>query len=399
MEQHPIEPEHGIYIYATLCDPFTPETLLFLGSNRILHDLTMPTTTHQPRRILVTGGAGFIGANFLHQIVPQFSDSIIVNLDKLTYAGNLQSLHSIENTSNYTFIHGDVCDRDLLQRLFTEYQFTSIIHFAAESHVDRSIHSPIDFVQSNVLGTTSLLQSAKDLWLQSSSDVEDFRFLHVSTDEVFGALGPTGKFSPDTPYAPRSPYSASKASADHFVRAYAHTYGLPVVISNCSNNYGPYQFPEKLIPLAIVRALNKQPIPVYSKGENVRDWLHVGDHCEALICMLQHGIAGETYLVGGSGECSNLDLLHVLLTIVDDELGRPAKSSWKLIKFVQDRPGHDFRYAIDASKLMTELGWTPSHSLEEGLRTTVQWYLANQPWLQAVIDESYRTYIKAQYPS
>ncbi len=357
----------------------------------------MSSILHQPLRILVTGGAGFIGANFLHRIVPQLSDTVIVNLDKLTYAGNLQSLQAIEKAPNYRFIYGDICDLDLVQKLFAEYQFTTVVHFAAESHVDRSIQSPIDFARSNVIGTASILQAAKDSWMHASSDMQEFRFVHVSTDEVFGALGPTGRFSPDTPYAPRSPYAASKASADHFVRAYAETYGLPVVISNCSNNYGPYQFPEKLIPLAIVRAMNLDLIPVYSKGENVRDWLHVDDHCEALMRMLHNGLAGETYLVGGSGECSNLELLRLLLTIVDEELGRTPESSWKLIKFVKDRPGHDFRYAIDASKLVTELGWAPNHTLEEGLRATVRWYLSNQPWLQSVMDESYRTYLKTQY--
>lgn len=359
----------------------------------------MSKILHQPHRILVTGGAGFIGANFLHLIVRQRSDAKVVNFDKLTYAGNLQSLHSIEKAPNYTFVHGDICNLELLQNLFAEYQFTTVIHFAAESHVDRSIHSPIDFAKSNVIGTASLLQAAKDSWIERTSDMQEFRFLHVSTDEVFGALGPSGKFSVDTPYAPRSPYAASKAGADHFVRAYAETYGLPIVISNCSNNYGPYQFPEKLIPLAIVRALAMEDIPVYSKGENVRDWLHVSDHCEALICMLESGSTGETYLVGGAGECSNLELLQLLLSILDEELGRSCGSSWKLIKFVQDRPGHDFRYAIDASKLVTELGWTPSHTLEDGLRATIRWYLSNKTWLQSVMDESYRTYLQTQYES
>jgi len=359
----------------------------------------MPPILHHPHRILVTGGAGFIGANFLHLIVPKLPESRIVNLDKLTYAGNLQNLQEIENAPNYQFIHGDVCDLDLLKHLFVKHQFTTVIHFAAESHVDRSIHSPIEFVQSNVVGTVSLLQAAKDSWGQASSDMSEYRFLHVSTDEVFGALGATGKFSTDTPYAPRSPYAASKAGADHLVRAYAETYNLPVILSNCSNNYGPYQFPEKLIPLAIVRALKMEPIPVYSKGENVRDWLHVQDHCDALMCMLQYGICGETYLVGGSGEYSNLELLQLLLKIIDEELKRPEGTSQDLITFVKDRPGHDFRYAIDASKLIAELGWTPKHNLSEGLRMAVQWYLSNQSWLQSVMDESYRNYLKAQYTS
>ncbi|MCY4172460.1 MAG: dTDP-glucose 4,6-dehydratase [Bacteroidetes bacterium] len=352
---------------------------------------------HQPRCILVTGGAGFIGANFLHHIVPKFPEVEIINLDKLTYAGNLLSLSEIESASNYQFIHGDICDLNLLHVLFDDHQITTVVHFAAESHVDRSIHTPLEFVQTNVVGTACLLEAAKTAWNLNASDPAMYRFLHVSTDEVFGALGRTGKFSIDTPYAPRSPYSASKASADHFVRAYAETYELPVIISNCSNNYGPFQFPEKLIPLAIVRSLCNDSIPVYSKGENIRDWLHVHDHCKALETIIHQGINGETYLVGGSAEYSNLDLLNILLTIVDEELQRPVGTSQKLITFVQDRPGHDFRYAIDASKLITELGWSPQYTLSEGLRATVRWYLSNHSWLEAVIDESYRSYLKAQY--
>jgi len=357
----------------------------------------MSKILHEPSSILVTGGAGFIGANFLHHIVPKLSASQIINLDKLTYAGNLLNLKEIEKSPNYKFIHGDVCDLNLLHDLFQEYQFTTVVHFAAESHVDRSIDTPLEFVHTNVVGTTCLLESAKSAWDLRSSNRTRYRFLHVSTDEVFGTLGHTGKFSIDTPYAPRSPYSASKASADHFVRAYAETYGLPVIISNCSNNYGPYQFPEKLIPLAIACAVREDPIPVYSKGENVRDWLYVYDHCEALHCILHHGENRETYLVGGSGECSNLDLLNLLLSIIDEELQRPTGSSKKLITFVEDRPGHDFRYAIDATKLMSELGWYPQHSLSAGLRATIQWYLSHQSWLEAVMDESYQKYFQAQY--
>ncbi|MCY4223261.1 MAG: dTDP-glucose 4,6-dehydratase [Bacteroidetes bacterium] len=359
----------------------------------------MPLLQHQPKSILVTGGAGFIGSNFLHQIVPTFSDASIVNIDKLTYAGNLLSLQNIENAPNYQFVHGDICDLNLLKRLFEEHQFTTVIHFAAESHVDRSIHTPLEFIQSNVAGTASLLEVAKDAWMSESSCRETYRFLHVSTDEVFGALGAEGKFTTDSPYAPRSPYAASKASADHFVRAYAETYGLPVIISNCSNNYGPYQFPEKLIPLAIVRALEMEPIPVYSKGENVRDWLHVHDHCDALQCILSYGECGETYLVGGFGELSNLDLLQSLCNMIDEQLQRPIHTSQSLITFVQDRPGHDFRYAIDSSKLTTELDWFPRYSLRDGLNATVQWYLSHSSWLKAVMDQSYRDYLKSQYVS
>jgi len=357
----------------------------------------MPLIQHQPLSILVTGGAGFIGSNFLHQIVPELSDASIVNLDKLTYAGNLLSLRDIEKYPNYQFVHGDICDLNLIQNLFEKYQFTTVVHFAAESHVDRSIHSSLEFVQSNVAGTACLLEVAKNAWLLKPSHPKTHRFLHVSTDEVFGTLGRTGKFTTDAPYAPRSPYAASKASADHFVRAYAETYDLPVIISNCSNNYGPYQFPEKLIPLAIVRALKMEPIPVYSKGENVRDWLHVHDHCDALKCILDYGECGETYLIGGFGESSNLDLLKVLLNIVDEQLQRPVNTSQSLITFVQDRPGHDFRYAIDPSKLITALDWSPRYNLQNGLSATVRWYLSHPSWLRAVMDQSYRDYLKSQY--
>ena len=357
---------------------------------------TMPPRSlpHKPDCVLVTGGAGFIGSNFLLRMVRRYAELQFVNLDKLTYAGNLMNLHSIERESNYTFVRGDVGDLELVSKLFARYQFMSVVHFAAESHVDRSIRAPLAFVQSNILGTVTLLDSARRHW---DGQMDTCRFLHVSTDEVFGALGEEGYFTLASPYAPRSPYSASKAAADHFVRAYANTYGLPIIISNCSNNFGPYQFPEKLIPLVILCALDRRPVPVYGKGENVRDWLHVEDHCAALEKMLTHGAPGTTYLVGGSSETSNLDIVRLLLNLVDEAMGRAPGASQELITFVADRPGHDFRYAIDARQTQKDLGWTPSYSLEAGLRQTVNWYLTNQDWLNAVNDQSYQAYLSEQY--
>ena len=348
--------------------------------------------THQPARILVTGGAGFIGSNFLLHAIPRFPEVQFVNLDKLTYAGNLMNLRLLENVPNYHFVHGDICDRKLVRGLFDEHAFTTVVHFAAESHVDRSIHAPTQFVETNVLGTVNLLEAARHAWKSSPHA----RFFHVSTDEVFGALGLEGHFDEETPYAPRSPYAASKAAADHFVRAYANTYSLPVIITNCSNNYGPYQFPEKLIPLTILRAIRREQVPVYGAGANVRDWLHVEDHCTALELVLRHGITGETYLIGGHGERSNLELVHTVLRLVDGELGRPPDTSLDLVTFVADRPGHDFRYAIDSRQLQDSLGWSPGYTLESGLRSTVHWYLKNQAWLDAVTDESYRDYVRTQ---
>jgi dTDP-glucose 4,6-dehydratase len=352
---------------------------------------------HSPTSVLITGGAGFIGSNFLLHMVPRHPDVRFVNLDALTYAGNLTNLTAIEDAANYHFVHGSVTDADLVADLFAEHAVTTVVHFAAESHVDRSIMAPLAFVETNTKGTVVLLEAARAAWDDRDAHPDRYRFFHVSTDEVFGSLGDDGFFTETTSYDPRSPYSASKAASDHFVRAYAHTYDLPVLISNCSNNYGPYQFPEKLIPLFIQNALHRRPVPVYGKGENVRDWLHVRDHCTAIARILEAGRVGETYCVSGGEERRNLDLIHLLLDLVDEALDREPGTSCKLISFVKDRPGHDYRYAIDASKLRDELGWMPTYDLETGLRATVDWYLANQDWLDAVQDESYRDYYEQQY--
>ena len=352
---------------------------------------------HQPQRVLVTGGAGFIGANFLLHMVPNFPEINFLNLDSLTYAGNLMSLRQLEVAENYSLVHGNIADRTLVASLFDQHQFTSVVHFAAESHVDRSIRSPLKFVETNIKGTVVLLEEARQAWHSIMDKPGQVRFVHVSTDEVFGSLGHDGMFRLDTPYAPRSPYSASKAAADHFVRAYANTYGLPAVISNCSNNYGPFQFPEKLIPLTILRALNREPIPIYGTGENIRDWLHVRDHCAALESILRMGRINATYLVGGSSELTNLALVRLVLDLMDQALGQPPGSSQDLITFVPDRPGHDFRYAVDSSLIRSELGWQPSFTIEAGLRDTIEWYLSNRDWLDAVNDQSYRAYLSEQY--
>lgn len=352
--------------------------------------------THHPEAVLVTGGAGFIGANFLHRMVPRYPDVQFVNLDALTYAGNLMSLQALEGAANYHFVQGDITDLDFLFSLFEAHRFTTVVHFAAESHVDRSIMDPLLFIRTNTIGTAALLEAARRNWF-TADDPNGCRFYHVSTDEVFGSLGTEGYFSETTPYDPRSPYSASKASSDHFVRAYYHTYGLPVVLSNCSNNYGPYQFPEKLIPLFINNAFQGKPVPVYGKGENVRDWLHVSDHCTAIDTILHHGRIGETYVIGGQAEYSNLDLIRLLLDTVDEVMNQPAGRSQALITFVKDRPGHDFRYAMDFTKLKEALGWQPAYTLQEGLRETVTWYQQNQGWLSAVLDQSYRAYYVLQY--
>ncbi|MHC4607186.1 MAG: dTDP-glucose 4,6-dehydratase [Planctomycetota bacterium] len=341
----------------------------------------MAAPKHAPASVLVTGGAGFIGSNYLRFMVPRHPKVRFVNLDLLTYAGNLASLKDVEGAANYAFVQGDIADRDLVGKLFGEHKFTTVVHFAAESHVDRSIVEPLEFVRTNVLGTAVLLDAARRAW----KDGGDVRFHHVSTDEVFGALGSDGFFTEETPYDPRSPYSASKAGADHLARAYAHTYGLPVVLSNCSNNYGPYQFPEKLIPVVLRSAMEGQQIPVYGKGENVRDWLHVLDHCEALEAILLGGEPGRTYTVGGRSERKNLDLVRTLADLVDGEMGRPPGTARKLIAFVTDRPGHDFRYAIDCSRIEKELGWKPKRDLETGLRETVRWYLDNRDWWEPLV--------------
>ena len=352
---------------------------------------------HEPSRVLVTGGAGFIGSNFLLRMVPRYPSVRFVNLDKLTYAGNLMNLRAIEGMKNYHFVNGDIADADLVQRIFKNHGITTVVHFAAESHVDRSILTPLAFVHTNTIGTATLLDAARHAWTDREDQPERYRFFHISTDEVFGSLGTDGAFTEETPYDPRSPYSASKAASDHFARAYAHTYGLPVIISNCSNNYGPFQFPEKLIPLVIQNAIHQRPVPVYGQGDNVRDWLYVHDHCDAIDQILHHGSHGTTYLVSGNAERSNLDLVKRILDLVDQSLGRTRGTSQRLITFVKDRPGHDFRYAVDASRLREQLGWQPQYTLDEGLRATVDWYLSHADWLEAVNDESYRAYYAEQY--
>jgi dTDP-glucose 4,6-dehydratase len=339
---------------------------------------------------LVTGGAGFIGGNFVLDAVA--AGVRVVNLDALTYAGNLDTLASLQGNHGHVFVQGDIGDRALVARLLAEHRPDAVVNFAAESHVDRSIDGPGAFVQTNVVGTLALLEAARDYWKALDGVAKDgFRFLHVSTDEVYGSLGETGKFTETTPYAPNSPYSASKAASDHLVRAFHHTYGLPVLTTNCSNNYGPYQFPEKLIPLVIAKAIAGEPLPIYGDGMNVRDWLYVGDHCAAIRAVLERGRVGETYNVGGDAERPNIAVVDTICALLDErrprEDGKPRRSQ---ITFVRDRPGHDRRYAIDASKLKSELGWAPAHSFERGIADTVDWYLANQDWVRRVLDGSYR---------
>ena len=339
---------------------------------------------------LVTGGAGFIGGNFVLRAVA--SGVKVVNLDALTYAGNLDTLASVQDNPLHVFVEGDIGDRALVARLLAEHRPDAVVNFAAESHVDRSIDGPAAFIQTNVVGTLGLLESVRDHWKELEGEArERFRFLHVSTDEVYGSLGDTGKFTESTPYAPNSPYSASKAASDHLVRAFHHTYGLPVLTTNCSNNYGPEHFPEKLIPLIIARALAGEPLPVYGDGKNVRDWLFVGDHCQAIRTVLEKGRVGETYNVGGNAEMQNIEVVHAICALLDERApradGKPRSSQ---ITFVADRPGHDRRYAIDASKLRDELGWEPEYTFEQGIAETVDWYLANQAWVKRVLDGSYR---------
>ncbi len=346
------------------------------------------------KKILVTGGAGFIGSHVIRLLVKNYKDYKIFNLDKLTYAGNLENLSDIEKEPNYTFIKGDIVDGEFVKTLFEKHQFDSVIHLAAESHVDRSITNPIEFIHTNVVGTVNLLNAAKNLW---KNDFSGKLFYHVSTDEVYGSLDDGGFFLESTSYDPQSPYSASKASSDHFVRAYQNTYGLPIVISNCSNNYGPNQFPEKLIPLFINNIINNKPLPVYGKGENVRDWLYVVDHARAIDIIFHKGKIGETYNIGGFNEWKNLDLIKVLCKTVDAKIGRQEGTSEKLISYVKDRAGHDLRYAIDASKIMNELGWKPSLQFEEGIGKTVDWYLENKKWLENVTSGAYLEYYNDQY--
>lgn len=343
------------------------------------------------KSLLVTGGAGFIGGNFVLDVL-NLGSYRVINLDKLTYAGNLDTLASLRNNSDHIFVRGDIADRTLVAQLLSEHQPTAIINFAAESHVDRSIDGPAEFVQTNVVGTLSLLEAALAYWRGLPLDRQDgFRFLHVSTDEVYGSLGPFGRFTEETPYAPNSPYSATKAASDHLVRAFHHTYGLPTLTTNCSNNYGPYQFPEKLIPLMIQKALTGQPLPVYGDGRNIRDWLFVLDHCRAIVCVLEIGRVGEVYNIGGDAERENIQVVRTICRLLDER--QPMLAGQKresLINYVKDRPGHDRRYAIDASKIKTTLDWQPSETFESGIAHTVDWYLANQEWCNRVLDGSYR---------
>lgn len=346
------------------------------------------------KHVLITGGAGFIGSHVVRRFVNQYPDYRIVNFDALTYAGNLENIRDIENSPNYTFVKGDICDAAAVEKVMKEHSIDTIVHLAAESHVDRSISDPLAFVRTNVLGTVTLLHAAKACW---GNQLDDKLFYHVSTDEVYGSLGAEGFFYEDTPYDPRSPYSASKASSDHFVMAFHHTYHLPVIISNCSNNYGPNHFPEKLIPLSINNILQQKPLPIYGKGENVRDWLYVIDHARAIDVILHNGKIGETYNVGGHNEWTNIDLIRLLCKLMDQKLGQAAGTSEQLITFVTDRAGHDLRYAIDASKLKEDLGWVPSVTFEEGLDQTIDWYLNNKEWLEHVTSGDYAKYYEGLY--
>lgn len=345
-------------------------------------------------KILITGGAGFIGSHLVRRFVNTYPAYKIVNLDKLTYAGNLANLKDVEEKQNYEFVKGDIVDAKFIDQLFADQDFDAVIHLAAESHVDRSISSPLEFVMTNVVGTVNLLNAAKKYW---AGEYDTKRFYHVSTDEVYGALGETGMFTEETNYDPHSPYSASKASSDHFVRAYQDTYGLNTVISNCSNNYGSYHFPEKLIPLAINNIKNNKPVPIYGKGENVRDWLWVEDHAGAIDMIFHKAESGTTYNIGGHNEWKNINLIRLLCKIMDRKLGREEGASEKLLTFVTDRAGHDLRYAIDSSKLQKDLGWKPSLQFEEGLEKTVDWYLANEDWLNDITSGDYQNYYHKQY--
>lgn len=356
------------------------------------------------KTVLITGGAGFIGTNFIHYIINKHQDYFVINMDSLTYAGNLENLSEIENHPNYLFIKGDIADEDCVNEVFKGVKhpksgkimnIDSVINFAAESHVDRSIHGASDFVKTNVLGTNNLLQAARDAWANAEPD-EEKRFIHVSTDEVYGSLGKEGKFTEKTPYNPKNPYAASKAAADHLVRSYYNTFSLPVIITNCSNNFGPYQFPEKLIPLVINNCLNRKPLPIYGKGINMRDWIYVTDHCRALDMVLQHGKPGESYNIGGGNEKQNIDVVKTICEILDRL--KPGDSSYKeLITFVEDRPGHDLRYAIDYTKINEELGWEPVYSFEDSIEKTIKWYLDNLQWIKNVTSGDYRAYYEKQY--
>jgi len=344
--------------------------------------------------ILVTGGAGFIGSNFLNLFVPCHPEHYFINLDKLTYAANPLNLSALEDQANYSFEQADITDYDQLLQLFEKYEPDLVVHFAAESHVDRSIHGPSEFIQSNIIGTFNLLEACRDFWSSGSGNK---LFLHVSTDEVYGSLGAEGLFTEQTAYDPSSPYSASKASSDHLVRAYHRTYDLPALITNCSNNYGPYQFPEKLIPLMILNALAGKPLPLYGKGENVRDWLYVEDHCRALWTVIEKGVPGETYNIGGNSENRNIDIVNQICEVLAKEIDRDPQQLKDLITFVQDRPGHDMRYAIDATKIKKELGWEPQESFAEGLQKTIRWYLDNRDWVESIQSGAYKSWIETNY--
>jgi dTDP-glucose 4,6-dehydratase len=346
------------------------------------------------KTILITGGAGFIGSHVVRLFVNKYPDCRIVNLDKLTYAGNLENLRDIENKPNYVFEKGDICNAEFMQQVFAKYNVDGVVHLAAESHVDRSISNPMEFIHTNIVGTVTLLNAVRKQW---DGKYEGKRFYHISTDEVYGSLGETGLFEETTAYDPKSPYSASKASSDHLVRAYHHTFGLPVVITNCSNNYGPNQFPEKLLPLAINNIKLMKPVPVYGKGENVRDWLYVEDHAKAIDLVFHKGKNGETYNIGGNNEWKNIDLIHLLCSIMDKKLDRKEGESAALITFVKDRAGHDLRYAIDATKIRNELGWKHEVTFAQGLEKTIEWYLANTLWLDHVISGDYAKYYEQQY--
>lgn len=355
----------------------------------------------QLKNILITGGAGFIGSNFVHYLLANEPDTQIVTIDALTYAASLENLRNVTEHPRHTFIHGNICDQKRIEEILTQHKIDTIIHFAAESHVDRSIHNPMQFVQTNVVGTVSLLEAVRKIWIEERLyALSQVHFHHVSTDEVYGSLEPfDSAFTEATPYAPNSPYAASKASSDHFVKAYAHTYGLPITLTNCSNNYGPRQFPEKLIPLIIFNALSGLPLPLYGDGQQVRDWLHVDDHCEAIWTVIQKGEIGTTYNIGGDNQVSNLELVNTICAILDEcfpqSLYVPHR---KLIKFVTDRPGHDRRYAMDIAKIQTELGWRPRYSLQSGLRETIDWYLNNRDWLMAVSNKPvYQEWLAVQY--
>jgi dTDP-glucose 4,6-dehydratase len=366
-------------------------------SSELLLEVAM-TTENQARSIVITGGAGFIGSNFVHHWCENYPEDRVIVLDALTYAGNLNNLGTLKDRKNFRFLQGDICDRALVDELFAGENIDTVAHFAAESHVDRSILGPGAFVQTNVVGTFTLLESFRQHWL-SNHQPDKYRFLHVSTDEVYGSLGVDDPaFTETTPYAPNSPYSASKAGSDHLARAYFHTYGMPTIITNCSNNYGSYHFPEKLIPLMCINILLGKPLPVYGDGQNVRDWLYVRDHCQALDTVIHKGKAGETYNIGGNNEVKNIDLVRMLCDLMDELApDLPVKPAQNLITFVRDRPGHDRRYAIDATKIRTELGWQPEETVEGGLRKTIQWYLDHRDWWQPLLSKEYQEYYGKVY--